>query len=511
VGLDFPKAKSSVFQIIGRPEPSYEERDIEATYDYTNAEGEVSYQVVRKFGKKFMQRRPDRTGGWVWGLGKTEPLPYHLHKWRESKFVAIVEGEKDVHTLEGLEMVATCNNGGAGNFKPELAQWFTGKKVAIFADNDDPGRDHAQKVAAILKPVATSVKIIEIPDLPAKGDVTDFVRAGGTKDRLKEIYAKAQEWTPEWEFGSQIPEEDDKYVRNLRTLIEECGSLDRFWDMRSIRGLPTPWGTVTRSMAGGLRPGEVYVIGGNQGSGKTSLMLQFLTNLNRAKYGVLLFSMEMGWADVFQRICAAEARVNLLEYRELQSRGSLSDLEKREYQEQRLRLIQATTEMTSHSLLISKKPRVTTEYLLAESRRLAKRNKIDLVAIDHMQLMGSSGSVKGDYEKMTGISRMTKEVAVELNVPVLLVSQTSRANNQRSSELEVSDLRGSGAIEEDAAAVFLVYPDEQDRKQRLVDGTYPYQCKSWLKKGKDRFGLQGTFTPLMHSKIYTRFDLYTEE
>jgi replicative DNA helicase len=113
---------------------------------------------------------------------------------------------------------------------------------------------------------------------------------------------------------------------------------------------------------------------------------------------------------------------------------------------------------------------------------------------------------------MTAISRMTKEVAAELSVPVLTVSQTSRSNaTDNRNELEVSDLRGSGAIEEDAAGVMMIYPDKQDRAKRLVDQTFPYRCKTWLKKGKDRYGLQNTYLPLMHHKTFTRFDLYSEE
>jgi KaiC/GvpD/RAD55 family RecA-like ATPase len=510
-GADFIRAKASVYQIIGRPEPTWEERDIEATFDYTDAEGNLVYQVVRKLGKQFMQRRRNSAGTWIWGLAGATPVPYRLHEWKDAPFVAIVEGEKDVRSLETIGLAATCNNGGAGNFKAEIAKWFAGKKVAIFPDNDDPGREHALKVAELLSPVAKSVRVIEIPDLPAKGDVTDFINSGGTKKQLQELYTKSQEWSHEWQFSSQIPDENDRYVRSLNALIVEYGGLDGFWDMRQSPGLPTPWRGFTKAMGGGLRRGEVYVIGGNQGSGKSSLLLQFLIAALRARFGALLFSMEMGHRDVFHRMVSIEARVDLLHYRELQQAKSRTEIEEADLHGYVTRLAEFTHELGRYPLSVTTKTRVTPEYLLTESKRLKKREKIDLIAIDHMQLMGSTGSVRGDYEKMTAISRMTKEVASELQVPVLIVSQTSRANStDKRTELEVSDLRGSGAIEEDAAGVMLIYPDKEDRERRLVDQSFPYKCKSWLKKGKDRFGMQNTYLPLMHTKTFTRFDLYQE-
>jgi replicative DNA helicase len=123
--------------------------------------------------------------------------------------------------------------------------------------------------------------------------------------------------------------------------------------------------------------------------------------------------------------------------------------------------------------------------------------------------MGSTGKVKSDYEKFTSISRATKGIAAELKVPLLLISQTSRANSMdRRAELEVSDLRGSGAIEEDAAVVMLLYYDSEDFKmakndpERLKRGP----IKTWLKLGKNRYGPQGTYELLNHHKAQTRFD-----
>ncbi len=503
---DFPTAKERVFHIVGRPIPTWEDRDIEATYDYCDQAGNLAYQVVRRHGKKFAQRRPDGRGGWLWGLGGAIPLPFQLPKVIAADFVAVCEGERDCLTLTREGVTATCNNGGAGNFKAELATWFQGKRVAIFYDNDDPGRQHALKVASILKGNAASIRIVELPGLPEKGDVSDFLAAGGTIDQIRGRYAKAQDWTPEWQFSSEIPDPNDRYVRSLKDELEAAGSLDSFWDFRYSAGVPTPWEKLTLALRGGMRRGEVYMLGANQGSGKTSMALQFASRALRARMGVIYFSMEMGWRDIFHRLISMEARVDLLEFEHFQREGgNISDMV------QRLQL--STSEFAQYPLLVSTKPRVTPEYLLKETDRLKKRQPVHLVIVDHMQLMGASGSIRGDYEKFTAISRVMKETAREADLPVLLVSQTTRQNSaDHRQELEVSDLRGSGALEEDAAVVLLLYPDKDDSTRTKANSTFAMgPVKTWLKVGKNRYGHSGIYLPLSHAKRWTRFDLYQKD
>lgn len=500
---DFQTAKANVFRTVGRAEPAWEDRDIEATYDYQREDGTVAYQVVRRSGKKFSQRRPDGNGGWQWGLAGATPLPFRLPNVLKAHFVAIVEGEKDVLRLDRESITATTNSGGAGNFKPEMASWFTGKKVGIFPDNDEPGRQHALKVAALLSGVALSVRVVELPGLPPKGDISDFLATGGTVQQIRDCYTRAQEWTPEWHFAIDVPNENDKYVRTLIDEISAAGGTEKFWDFSLRPGVPTPWNSLTRALGGGMRNGEVYVIGANQGSGKTSLALQFGTKALRSRLGVLMYSMEMGWRDVFQRMVAMEARVDLLEFQEFQRMGGdTSDM--------RQRLSLAQSELMNYPLLVSTKTRVTPEYLVEETIRLKSRQPIHFVIVDHMQLMGTTNSVRGDYEKFTAISRAMKDTAREVDVPVLLVSQTSRSNSSdKREELEVSDLRGSGAIEEDAAAVMLVYPDRKDSERAKQDRTFTRgPVVTWLKVGKNRYGLSGAYTLLQHAKRFTRFDLY---
>lgn len=509
-GWDFKTSKAEVFRLVGRPEVPWEDREIEATFDYTDETGKILYQVVRKCGKRFSQRRPDGTGGWTWGLGNAPQVPYRLPKVTAADLVAVVEGEKDVHSLERIGWTATCNNGGAGNFKPELARWFVGKHIAVFPDNDEPGRKHALKVAEVLHPVAASVRIVELPGLVEKGDVSDFLFGGGTDSNIAVRYERAQEWTPEWKFSEEIPNSEDRWLKTLAQDIDSAGGMDAFWNLLAQEGLPTPWKKLTYSLGGGLRRGEVYVIGSNQGAGKSSLALQFAIKILRLHKGVLLFSMEMCHRDVFQRMCSIEARVDLLEYRRMQQefRAGRIGMGDEHFSDIRSALRRVTLELRDCPLIVSNRSRVTPKYIINESIRLRKRQGIELVIVDHLQLMDSTGNQRSDYEKFTAISRAMKATAMEIGAPVLLISQTSRSqSHDKRTELEVSDLRGTGAIEEDAAAVMLLYPVFEDAKRHLTAGTYQIgPVQTVLKNGKCRYGWQGSELKLLHYKRFTRFE-----
>src|SRR5260370_36010601 len=401
-------------------------------------------------------------------------------------------------------MAVTCNNGGSRTFKPEFAPHLSSKRAAIFPDNDEPGRAHALKGAEILAPVAKSLKIVELPDLPAKGDVTDWVNAGGTLEALREYYRKAQPWTPEWQFAVDVPAVNEKYIRTIEQEVGAAGGLTAFWDLAKLTGLPTPFPKLDWMLGGGIRHGEVYVIGANQGARKTFVVLQFALAALRKGHGVLIFSMEMGWRAVFQRMVGIEARVDLLAFRDQQRH-------KRENPEDRLRHSRATGELCGWKLLVSTKAAMTPEHIAAETKRHAARSPIDLVICGLMQLIASNETTRGDYGKCTAISRAMKQKAVELNVPLALVSQTSRSNpRERRVELDVTDLRGSRANER-MPPVFLLFEHREnveaartvDRGNRYTKGPEP----SFLKIGKNRYGEQGRWLTVWHHKAQTRFEI----
>ena len=165
-----------------RPAPGQDR--IVATYDYLDAEGTLLFQVVRFEPKSFRQRRPDEStpGGWTWSVKGVSRVLYRLPEILKADpattILFIVEGEKDADNLnaldpEHLNMVATCNPGGAGKWRDEYAGPLTGRRVVILPDKDAPGRAHAQHVARRLHGKAAQVKVME---LPGEGkDVSDWI------------------------------------------------------------------------------------------------------------------------------------------------------------------------------------------------------------------------------------------------------------------------------------------------------------------------------------------------
>jgi len=184
-----------------KPAQSKKSGTLAATYNYVDEHGELRYQVMRFDNPKtFRQRSSDGS----WSIKGIKPLPYRLPEFnKRNDTILIVEGEKDADSLWNLGLVATCNSGGAGKFPDEIVQYFRNRLVVILPDNDEAGQDHALLVAFKLRNVATSIRIVNLPDLPIKGDVSDWLKAGGTKETLVNICKAA----PLWEYVEPEPVE----------------------------------------------------------------------------------------------------------------------------------------------------------------------------------------------------------------------------------------------------------------------------------------------------------------
>lgn len=169
---------------------------VAATYDYIDPDtGEMRMQVVRYYPKAFRQRRPDGNGGWLWRVGPEHRLLYNLPAVVcVSDVICIVEGEKDVDALSSLGILSTCSPGGAGKWEPGYNHYLRDRDICIIPDNDKAGEHHAQIVARHLCGVARTIRILRLPNLPDKGDVSDFLQLGGTREQLKELISKAPTW-----------------------------------------------------------------------------------------------------------------------------------------------------------------------------------------------------------------------------------------------------------------------------------------------------------------------------
>ena len=172
------------------------QRRIVATYPYHDVDGNTVYEVVRYEPKSFRVRRPKPGGGHASSLKGIERILYRLdelHRADPMEFVWITEGEKDADRLTHHGLVATTNLGGAAKWRASYAEMLAGRHVRILPDNDEAGRQHAALVAQLLHDTAKSVKILQLPDLNEKEDVSDWLDRGGTIKRLLEIEAETAE------------------------------------------------------------------------------------------------------------------------------------------------------------------------------------------------------------------------------------------------------------------------------------------------------------------------------
>jgi AAA domain-containing protein len=169
-------------------------REIVATYDYVDGAGTPLYQVVRFAPKDFRQRRPDGQGGWIWNLEGVRRVLYRLPDLAEQTRCVWTEGEKDADRLATLGLPATTAAGGANAFRPEYAEHLAAlgiRELLVLPDNDEPGRQYAAVVAEAARAQALTVRIIQLPGLATKGDVSDWFDAGHSVDELECLIAVA--------------------------------------------------------------------------------------------------------------------------------------------------------------------------------------------------------------------------------------------------------------------------------------------------------------------------------
>ena len=177
-------------QVAGRSHPK-----IIKTYDYLDESGELLFQVVRFEPKDFRQRRPDGRGGWIWKLGDARRVPYLLPELVKAvaagETIYIPEGEKDVENLVAIGVAATTNPGGIKKWRAEYSEYLRGADVVVLPDNHAEGREHGEHMVASLRDVAKRIRVLDIGKLwdscPDKGDISNWLAAGGSAEKLKAI------------------------------------------------------------------------------------------------------------------------------------------------------------------------------------------------------------------------------------------------------------------------------------------------------------------------------------
>lgn len=169
-----------------------------ASYDYYNLDGSLAFQSCRFEPKDFRQRRRNGHGEWVYKLDGVAPVLYRFPEIAEAvamgRRIFVVEGEKDADALVSYGHEATTNPMGAGKWREDYSRVLAGAEVVILPDNDKPGQSHGQQVAASLTNAGCRVKVVELPGLPEKGDVSDWLDAGGDFDTLERLIGETRQW-----------------------------------------------------------------------------------------------------------------------------------------------------------------------------------------------------------------------------------------------------------------------------------------------------------------------------
>lgn len=199
-GRPFKDVLVSLGERFGLPPPSSNgDGTGPIVYPYRDETGALLFEVLRGPGKKFYQRKPNGNGGWVNNVKDVRLVLYRLPELltRPTETVYAVEGEKDADALHAAGLLATTNSGGAGKWRESHSESLRGRGVVIVPDNDAPGQEHAAQVARALDGIATTIKIVELPAVPEKGDISDWLNAGHTIEELDALVAAAPAWSPD--------------------------------------------------------------------------------------------------------------------------------------------------------------------------------------------------------------------------------------------------------------------------------------------------------------------------
>jgi len=270
--------------------------------------------------------------------------------------------------------------------------------------------------------------------------------------------------------------------------------IDTLYQQESvITGLPTGW-TDFDTMTSGLQPGDLVIVAARPSMGKTTFSMNIAEHAAmKGKYPVAVFSMEMPADQLAIRMLSSLGRIELQRIRT----GRLQD-------EDWPRLTSTLNLLSQAKMFIDDTPALSPSEMRARTRRLAREHGLGLIVVDYLQLMQVPGFKENRTAEISEISRSLKAMAKELSVPVIALSQLNRSLEQRPNKRPVmSDLRESGAIEQDADIIIFIYRDE------VYNPDTPDKGTAEIIIGKQRNGPIGTVRLTFLGK-YTRFENYIE-
>ena len=317
-----------------------------------------------------------------------------------------------------------------------------------------PTSAHATTYAEIIAQKAVRRRLIK-----ASSDIAEL---GYNEDQeISELLSAAES-----ELFSVSDTNTKQDLVSLETILTE--SFDRMEELHrgggKLRGIPTGWRDLD-NMTAGLQQSDLIILAARPAMGKTTLVTNLAYNVaTKAKKSVLFFSLEMSKEQLVDRMLADASGVDAWNIRT----GNLSD-------DDFEKLSHAMGEMAEAPIFIDDTPGVTVLEMRTKARREAHNNPLGLIIIDYLQLMQGSGRSDGNrVQEVSEISRGLKLIARELNVPVIALSQLSRTVETRSPQIpQLSDLRESGSIEQDADIVAFIYREAyynpETERQNVTD------------------------------------------
>ena len=304
--------------------------------------------------------------------------------------------------------------------------------------------------------------------------------AGTTLDKLATSQAAVMAITERVE--TQKPRDLRDVLVDSVTILEQRGTGE-------VLGIPTGFDAIDDNLAGGMRGGNMIVIAGRPGMGKTALAINIARYVAKQGKTSAVFSMEMSDTELADRLIAQEGSVSLDDVIRGNLEGESGD-----------RIMSAVGRLHSLPMVIDEQGGLSMFELASKVRGVRRRNKdLGLVVIDYLQLMCGSDE-ENRVQEVSNISRGIKALAKELDIPIIALSQLNRGLEQRQNKRPVmSDLRESGAIEQDADVILFVYRDEEYNPDSPDKGT------AEVIFGKNRQGKKGVVARLAFQGEYARF------
>jgi len=348
---------------------------------------------------------------------------------------------------------------------------------------------------------------------PSAANITAYAEIVREKSVLRQLIDAGTEITgdgfqPEGRSSQEILENAERKVFQIaesgargrkgfvamRAAVKEAFQIlhQRFESKGSVTGLATGFADLDEYTAG-LQPSDLIIIAARPSMGKTALAVNIAEHAAlKTRKAVAIFSMEMSSSQLAFRLISSLGRIN-------QQHLRTGDIQEEEWP----RVTSAITLLSDAKIFIDDTPALSPGELRARARRLKREHDLGLIVIDYLQLMAVPGNKENRATEISEISRGLKALAKELNIPVIALSQLNRSLEQRTDKRPVmSDLRESGAIEQDADVILFIYRDEVYDKESPKKGT------AEIIIGKQRNGPIGVVN-LTFLGQYTKFENFS--